>query len=171
MPQECWNLPSKNSILYTTGGVEGIDFSHVLEVSLEWPCFGLLDFLGSGGLKDSLFLRVTKQLCFRRDVWGFAGPQRHQGQSIPVTLTHHQQCHLTYHPVPAADHGHDDLVLEVHRDEQRRSNCRENRRPVRGEGASSTPPAGQLNSQVPGSLDEGNRSRGVCTSWLLAPFF
>lgn len=30
---------------------------------------------------------------------------------------------LTHHPVFADDHGHDDLVLEVHGDEQRRPDC------------------------------------------------
>lgn len=30
---------------------------------------------------------------------------------------------VTHHPVLADDHGHDDLVLEVHGDEQRWPNC------------------------------------------------
>lgn len=34
---------------------------------------------------------------------------------------------LTHHPVVACDHGHDDLVLEVHGDEQRRPDCGESR--------------------------------------------
>lgn len=33
----------------------------------------------------------------------------------------------THHPVLANDHGHDDLVLEVQRDEQRRPNCERER--------------------------------------------
>ena len=41
----------------------------------------------------------------------------------------------THHPILANDHGHDDLVLEVQRDEQRRPNCereRERERERRG---------------------------------------
>lgn len=59
----------------------------------------------------------------------FVDLQAHRGTRGKVpksgypTTSHH---FLTYHPIPASDHCHDDLVLEVHRDEQRWSDCREN---------------------------------------------
>lgn len=60
---------------------------------------------------------MSGDLQAQRGTWGSV-PQSHS----PTAGQHH----LTYHPVLADDHGLDDLVLEVHRDEQRWSNCREN---------------------------------------------
>ena len=40
----------------------------------------------------------------------------------------------THHPILANDHGHDDLVLEVQRDEQRRPNCERERERERERG-------------------------------------
>lgn len=87
--------------------------------------------LAPGSLRACPFLRVT-----RWPPWGRPGatqiPQRHTGaQCRPPASAHRShppprlRAPLTHHPVFANNHGHDDLVLEIQRDEQRWANCRE----------------------------------------------